>query len=386
MTVEWFDLAQRLAAASSEDVVARLAHSPVWPTNRAVATRAQVRGDHVTVTACERGGVPQTRRDADGLRMLGDLGVLVSSDRHTLITDEPGTVAALARLAHRTREDGRLADVAAHVGWWANRADFPGTSAVVNLVDACQTRWVTGAAPEAERSTHTWRTWLGLDGTDNSTAGLFALLDRVTEGVALPMLGEVAADDEYAFSEACRSHTDGWDWRGRDSISRAAAGLRARCDTADIWAAALLDDPLFRRRAVHTGHVVHGQASIPTSKSTTRLQVVCDRMDARLRTGSEVVGWVPGTDQRFSGSVTGTGVTSGRLALDLTVGAATRPPAGARVTLIPSPPNVHRARRGRRQYRSLYSTRTSWLTTGRTPAPQRRDVPLDVLFAGATDD
>ena len=140
---------------------------------------------------CRRPG-----RDGDALRLLGDLGVLVSGDRHTLVTDEPGTVAALARLAHRTREDGRLADVAAHVGWWANRADFPGTSAVVNLVAACQTRWVTGAAPEAERSVHTWRMWLGLAGTDDSTAGLFALLDRVSEGRVLPMLGEVATDDD----------------------------------------------------------------------------------------------------------------------------------------------------------------------------------------------
>lgn len=387
MTVEWFDLAQRLAAASTGGVVARLAHSPVWPTSRVVAVRAQVRGEHVTVTACERGGVPQTRRDADGLRLLGDLGVLVSGERHTLVTDEPGTVSALARLATRTREDGRLADVAAHVGWWANRADFPGTSAVVNLVAACQARWVTGTAPEAERSVRTWRTWLGLDGTDDSTAGLFALLDKVAEGRVLPMLGEVAADDAYTFSEACKAHADGWDWRTRDSISRAASGLRARCDTADIWAAALLDDPLFRRRAVHTGHVVHGRVSLPNSKSTTRLQVACDRMDARLRAGSEVVGWIPGTyGGRFSGSVTGTGVAGGRLALDLIVGAATRPPAGARVTLIPAPPDVHRARRGRQQYRSLYSTRTSWLTTGRTPTPQRRDVPLDVLLAGASDD
>lgn len=387
MTVEWFDLAQRLAAATSGRVVDRLAHSPIRTPLRPVAVRAAMAGPRVSVTAAVPGARAQTREDVDALRMLGDLGVLVSGDPCTLVTDHPRTLVALRRLAYRAREDGRVGDVAAHVGWWADRADFPGSSSTVNLVSACTTRWVTGTTPEAERQAATWRRWLRI--SDDSVSGMFALLDLVAEGDPLPLLAEIAADDAYTWDEATQAYADRWDWRTPDTTGRAAYGLRARCDTADLWAAALLDDPTYRRRAVHTGHVVHGTSTVPSGKSKTALRVTCDRMDARLRAGSGIVGWTPAIREggpRFSGYVTGTGVSGGRLVLDLSVGSALRPAAGSRVTLIPAPPDTGQARRGRRQYRSLYATRTSWLSTGRTPVPMRRDVPLDVLLAGASDD
>jgi len=42
-------------------------------------------------------------------------------------------------------------------------------------------------------------------------------------------------------------------------------------------------------------------------------------------------------------------------------------------------------RHGRSRYRRLYAARRSWLTTGRTPTPSRRPVPLEVLIAGADE-
>lgn len=385
MTVEWYDLAQRLAAVEAGRPVARLAGSAVWPTSRSVAVRAAVRGDQVLVSACGPDRAVQSATGAEALAMLGGLGVRVSGERHTLLTDDAATLPALVRLAYSVRGDGMASDVAAHIGWWADRADFPGTSAVLPLVTACQTRWVTGAAPDAERHAATWRQWLGV--RDESVAGLFDLAAQVREGRVLPMLETIADDDAWAWSDACRQHADGWDWRTPDTISRAASGLRSRCDTADLWAAALLDDPIYRRRAVHTGHVVKGRARIP-AHSRNRVELTCDRMDARLRAGSAVVGWMDGapTGGRFSGSVTSTGVNGGRLLLSLMVTESSRPVDGSRVTVMPAPPNPHQTRRGRAKYRALYSTRSSWLTTGRTPTPQRRDVPLDVLLAGAADE
>lgn len=385
MTVEWYDLAQRLAAAETGRAVARLDGSAVWPSARSMAVRAAVRGDVVMVTACADDGRPQTATGPDALAMLGGMGVRVSGDRHTLLTDDAATLPALVRLAYGVRGDGIGADVAAHIGWWADRADFPGTSAVLPLVSACQTRWVTGEAPDAERTAATWRHWLGV--RDESVAGLFALAEHVRAGRVLPMLETIADDDAWSWSDACRQHADGWDWRTPDTISRAASGLRSRCDTADLWAAALLDDPLYRRRAVHTGHVVKGTARIP-AHTRNRVELTCDRMDARLRAGAAVVGWMDGapTGGRFTGSVTSTGVNGGRLLLSLTVPESTRPADGTRLTVLPAPPDPHMTRRGRAKYRALYSTRSSWLTTGRTPIPQRRDVPLDVLLAGASDD
>lgn len=73
------------------------------------------------------------------------------------------------------------------------------------------------------------------------------------------------------------------------------------------------------------------------------------------------------------------------LTISGTTGAST-PQDGQQITLTPAPPNPSRQRAGRRTYRSLYSTRRSWLTTGRTPTTSRRPVPLDVLVAGAEPD
>lgn len=385
MTAEWFDLGQRLHAARTGRPVPRILHSPVPPITRPVAVRARVQGGGLVVTAAGPGSPAGTAYDADALVLLGDLGVQVTGERwQSLVTDDPGTLPALLALARRTDPDSPAGEVAAHIAWWADRADFPGSSAVVRLLDGCRTRWTTGCVPDAETHPVTWRTWL--DVPDDGCSGLLTILDRLTDGPPLPLLDSITEDDEWSWGKAQGEHTDGWDWRRPDTTSRAATGLRARCDAADLYAAALLADPLYRRRAVHTGHVVTGRAEHPTT-GRNRVTVVCERMDARLRTGNAVTGWqgapADTPPDRFHGCVAETGVQAGRLVLNLTGVSTHLPEHGAPVTLTATAPNPFTMRAGRRRYSRLYGARRSWLTTGRTPLTTRRDVPLDVLVAGA---
>lgn len=385
MTVEWFDLGQRLHAASTGQAVSRLRHAPLTLAPHPVAVRARLTGEHVTVTAATAEHRPVTATGPAALDLLGRLGVtLTTANPATLVSDLPTTLGLLYRLARTAVPDSDHDTVAAHIAWWRDRADFPGGRAVVDTLAACRLRWVTGTGPTAETHPATWRHWLDL--SDDSAAGLLALHQRLADGPALPWLDTLTEDDVWTYSAAQSEHSDGMDWRRPDSTSRAALGLRSRCDAADLFAAALLTDPLYRRRAVHTGHVVTGTAH-PLADKLRRVEVTCPRLDARLRPGNDVTGWV-GTPAdsaaHFSGSISAATVRGPHLILTLSgVSGLHGPAEGQTVTLLPQPPSPHRQRAGRRTYRALYSARRSWLTTGRTPTATRRPVPLDVLVAGA---
>lgn len=386
MTVEWFDLGQRLHAARTGQPVTRLAHAPVVVGPHPVAVRARLDGDQVAVAATTPAARLATATGPAALDLLGTLGVTLAAEHATtLVTDDPATLPLLGRLALSARRDHDHDTVAAHIAWWRDRADFPTGRAVVETTETCRARWALGVAPDAERHPATWRRWLGI--TDDSVTGLLDLHDRLTEGEPLRWLDVLTEDDEYAYALAQSDHSDGFDWRRPDSTSRAALGLRSRCDAADLYAAALLTDPVYRRRAVHTGHVVTGTAR-PVGGQLRRLEVVCGRLDARLRPGNDVTGWAgtPGTvgGPMFTGTVSTATVSGGNLVLALTGASRTGAPAsGAPVTLIPAAPSPSWQQKGRSSYRALYSARRSWLTTGRTPIPTRRPVPLDVLVAGA---
>ena len=387
MTAEWFDLGQRLRAAHTGGPVIRLTHAPLAATPRPIAVRAHLTGPQVTLTACTPDVPPASATGSAALTLLASLGATITAPAPaTLITDAATTLPLLRRLALTATQGTAEDDTAAHIAWWLDRADFPGGRAVVETPEACRLRWVTGTAPDAEAAPETWRRWLGIE--DDSVAGLLTLHERLTVGQPLPHLAVLSEDDTWAYGAAQNEHADGWDWRRPDATSRAALGLRSRCDAADLYADALLADPLFRARALHTGHVVTGVAD-PLGDRLKRTRLSCSRLDARLRPGSEVTGWVGApTDSaaRFSATVTAAEVEHGHLTLTLSGVTGPGPAAGQQATIHATGPSPYRQRAGRKSYRALYAARRSWLTTGRTPTPTRRDVPLDVLVAGADAD
>ncbi len=131
MSVEWFDLAQRLYAAETGRPVARLAHTTFVPSASALAVRATVRVGSVSVSAAAFGGGEETACDEAGLALLARLGGTLAADTPAmLLTDDSGTIPALVGLArtHAHHSDPNISGSAAMVGWWADRADHPGTT------------------------------------------------------------------------------------------------------------------------------------------------------------------------------------------------------------------------------------------------------------------
>ena len=390
MTAEWFDLGQRLHASATHQVVARLAHTPVAAAARPVAVRATTTRGGLLVAAADPSGAVHSAYDRPALAMLAALGVTITAPTPaTLVTDSPATLALLHRLARTAERDDADDDVAAHIAWWRDRADFPGGHAVVDLASSCRDRWVTGQDPAAEDHLETWRSWLGV--SDPSITGLLTLYRLLCTGSPLPVLAVLSEDTAYTWGSAQQAHADGLDWRWPDTTSRAAFGLRSRCDAADLYASGLLSDPGYRRRAVHTGHVVTGRAERPDEADRRRsCRVVCDRLDVRLRPGTQVTGWT-GTpsdepDVRYAGAVSAADVQAGSLVLTVSGLTGSLPDHGDPVTLHQAPVQPSRLRAASKAYRSLYAARRSWLTTGKTPTPTRRPVPLDVLVAGAEPD
>lgn len=392
MTVEWFDLGQRFKALNQGRCVPRLLHVPMVPGSRPVAVRVQrqARTGRVLVEAAGRNGAMAAGWDADGLVALEAVGgSLDQAEPATLVVDDPGTLPALVGLARRVGAGDRLEATAAQVGWWADRADFPGGFAVADLTVGCRARWVTGQSPDAERDMAVWRRWL--DVADTHLAGMLTVYDLICAGPVLPLLTELGDDDAYSYGQAVKALSEGWDWRRPDTVSRAAVGLRSRCDAAAVFGAALLSDPLWRLRQVHSGEVVVGEVAgdVP-AQGVTVVEVRCVRLDARLRVGTDVVWWVggPGAPIRaggWVGTVRQATVEQGRLVLSVRVGARrdATVQAGQTVASMPAPPSVHRQRSGRQLYRRLQYSRRSWLVTGRPATTSRRTVPLDVLLAGA---
>ena len=129
-----------------------------------------------------------------------------------------------------------------------DRADYPAGRAVVDTLSAARTRWTLGTAPAAENHPGPWRAWLGIP--DDSVTGLLDLHALLTVGPPLPWLDVLAEDDVWSYGPAQSEHSDGLDWRRPDSTSRAALGLRSRCDAARVRAAARAGDGSQNGRAL----------------------------------------------------------------------------------------------------------------------------------------
>lgn len=383
-SVAEFDQQARAEASATGALVPLLDHAPLSPATVSVAVSATRSGEVVTMNATS-GGKPESATGQDGLTLLADLGVSLATDTPPrLIVADHATLAALGHLARTSPPAGAHEAVAALIGWWLDRADFPGGFPVTDVLAACRTRWVTGTA-EAEQHAGTWLAAHAVPA--DGVLGTLALYQQVSAGVPLPGLAGLADDAQWSYEAAQRAHTDGWDWRKPDTPGRAAVGLRARCDAADAYTAALLDDPRHRHRMACGGHVVTG--TLTTQPGQHAPVIECDRLDARLRPGNDVTGWkgtATDTAPRFSTAVVSAHVHDGRLRLTLaglgTLGAVPGDP----ITLMPAPPIPARQRSGRAAYRRLYNQRRSWISTGRPPTITRRHVPLDVLVAAAEAD
>lgn len=394
MSAALFDLALRVAARERGAPVPRLLHSPAPARDVAVAVSARRVGKRVTVTVVGPDGQVRTGTGSDGLAVLarasgcadGDLG-----GGATALVDTPATMGALAGLASAYAEPARCGEVdvlagSALAGWWVERAAHPGTSAVTDVLALTRHRFMLGTDPASE-TPQSWRQALGVPG---GVRGLHQWQRAVAGGPLLPGLDAIRDDDDWLLGVHQDALTDCRSWDRAETLHLAAARLASRCDAADVYAAALLGDPLWRARSVHTGFVLHGEAVVGAATGD-RVMVRAARLDTRLKPGAEVVGWpgdpmtaIPERENRFTGEVFATSVHEGELTV--TIGGLRRgyrPAAGETLTVIPAPPSTSTIRSRRLAVARLYRRRFSWLSQGAAPTAARRGVPLALLVAAA---
>lgn len=400
MSAALFDLALRVAARDKGGPVPRLLHNPAPYRDVAVAVAARRTGPVVHVQAIGPDGRVESGSGPAGLaalaRAAGCAGGSLGSGP-TALVDSAATMRALAGLASSYADPVRCGDVAvaagsALAGWWVERAAHPGTTAVTDVLAATRQRFMIGVAPGADHA-GLWRRALGIPA---GLAGLHTWHRVVTAGPVLAGLESLREDDDWHWARHQEAVTEQRSWDRPENLQLAAARLASRCDAADLYAAALLTDPLWRARGVYNGYVLNGEVITGAGAVGNRVMVTAERLDTRLKTGAQVIGW-PGDPMadmpevggnRFSGEVYETAVRDG--ALLVTIGGlgrtGYRPGAGEKLTVIPAPPSVSTIRSRRMAVSRLYRRRFSWLSQGTTPATTRRPVPLAVLIAAADEE
>lgn len=384
MTVEFYDLGQRIRAAMVGHPVLRVASSLVRLHHHPILVQAntdEAGQVHATIGTPETAAV--TVSGGAVLDALAQAGARFGNRAMVqLIVPTGASLSALVQIAREHSAD----EAAAVVGWACDRAGYPGSGAVVNLVAASRQRYVTGGVPESERGEAGWRAAFALD---DGLDGMASWAVRLADGDLLAALAPIQDDDLYSFSIAAKQYAAGRDWKNADAAPVAAMGLRHRCDTADLWSAALLTDRLWRHRATHTGHVCGGEVM---QSARTGFTVVCERMDSRLKAGTAICGWTGGIDSynratTFHGEIADADAAGGALRLTVRgVRAEHRPPVGHWTTLMVAAPDQRVVRSGQFHYRQKQFTPDSWMASGRKPGLSRRDAPLDVLIAAAEHD
>lgn len=395
MSAALFDLALRIAARDLGAPVPRLLHNPAPPRTTAVAVAARRTTAGVQVRAVGPGGRTESGTGAAGLAALARAAGCASGDlggAPTAVIDSPATLRLLAGLATEHADpandtNGAVAAGSALAGWWVERAAHPGTTAVTDVLAVSRLRFMLGVPPGADPA----QLWRGAWSVPAGLAGLHTWHRAVTGGPVLPGLEPIRDDDDWLLEVHQGALNDRRSWDRPESLQLAAARLASRCDAADVYDAALLADPLWRARAVHTGFVCCGEAVVGAGDHAGRVMVRADRLDTRLKPGTAVIGWpgepmaaIPGTNQ-FSGEVFATAVHDS--SLTVTIGGLRRtgyrPAAGETLTVIPAPPSASTIRSRRAAVARLYKRRFSWLSQGATPTAARRGVPLAVLIAAA---
>jgi hypothetical protein len=325
------------------------------------------------------------------LSALTDLDVTPVADPRTLIVANRDALTRLHELAYATDPTSANAGVAAVVHWWTQRADHPGTGAVLDLVTACSARWTLGVPPTHERELAVWRQWLGV--ADRGPRGLLEMSRLVSREPTLPGLTALVEDDHASwdvFTARLADARSNWDWRRRDSRREAALGLASRCDATELYASLRLGDPLVATRESFSGSVVCGVVSAVTARV---VEVTADHLACRLREQTAVEGF-PGrprdlppaltSSPMVRGHVAATRVNSnGRLVITIDTSVVRSVSVAQRLTLRPRSVDPRQQRGGRQELHRRYAARRSWLSGGAAPTPRRRDVPLDVVVAAA---
>ena len=392
MSVALFDLGQRLHAASLSRPVPRSAFAPVLPPVDPVAATVTGTGDHALVQASD-GTRVTAGSGPGGLDALASLGVSLGPEPRTLVVADRSSLSHLVELARATDPASGCAATAALVGWWDQRADHPGTGAVLDVTVACCARWVLGVPPALERQVEVWRQWLGV--ADHGPRGLLEIAAAVSAGRTLPGLEAFAEDDRRSwetFRTRLADPSSRWDWRARDNRREAALGLAARCDAAELYESLRLGDPLVATRESFGGTVVTGV--LTAVQGRTLVEVRLDRLACRLREQTEVEGFpgfprdlpAAGGAPLLHGRVAATRVRPDeRLVVTISDVVVRADPArtGQRVTLRPRSIDPRQQRSGRQELHRRYAARRSWLSGGAAPTPRRREVPLDVVIAAA---
>jgi hypothetical protein len=396
VSVELYDLGQRLRAATSGVPVPRALYGPLAALDPVAVTLApacdglRVRAATTHGTATTQGSSPHALLGA-----LAAVGVTAGPEHRTLVVADQRTVAALAALARQVAPGATLAEQAAVVSWWDQRADHPGTGAVLPVASACASRWAIGTAPDAERDIATWWRWLACDPTDpDDPAALLALAEQVTAGEPLPGLGTLREADHRSWDYHLTRLGRGWDWRWPDDRAEAALGLATREDATELYASLRLTDPLQAVRETYAGNVITG--TVTDCPAPGPLQIESDQPVCRLRPDTGIEGWRGGpadvpqpwhTDTvRIIGDLEQVTVTAQQtLTLSITARRNTLA-VGDMITLRAAPADPQHQRRGRTQMRVSYNVRGNWLARGARPVARRREVPLDVVVAAADDD
>lgn len=192
MTVEFYDLAQRIYAQRSGHPVLRVAGALfVLDPQAIMLTATQTRG--VVTASVAVADQPATQVSGMGvLRALAAAGARFDAPMRQLVVAGASDLTALVGLAraHSGSDDPASREAAAVVGWWADRAGYPGTSAVVDLCAHSRQRYITAAVPAAERSAEHWRSVFAVG---EGTAGLWRWAQHLANGTPLTALNQVRA-------------------------------------------------------------------------------------------------------------------------------------------------------------------------------------------------
>lgn len=378
-----FTLGARLRAAETGQPAPLAAYAPTIPALGGIAVTVDTDGAHVYLTATD-GTTDVAGTDRDGLDALARLGATMTNPRRPLIVGtgrDLATLTALAR-AHSTAEASPV------IGWWDERADFPGTDAVRIVTNDARRRWALGVHPDLERDTATWARWLRIDAT--GAHELLALARHTASGHTLPGLLHASILDTASWERYSKRLAAGRPWWASDTRPDAALGLISRSHAAEWYESIRLGDPLVALAASHDGTLVPGTITAQAEGVAT---VEADRPLSRLRLDTKVCLWRgepidAGTVATIDGVVDAATIDShARLTMTIT-GLPKKDKSltpGTRVTLRPARVDPSMQARARSLTASGYRRDANWIAGRGAPVARRGTVPLDVIVAAAED-